>query len=183
MAVAPIVATAPTWVPWVVSGAATLGGAAISSKSNRSATKEQGRQFDRSMAFAQENEAQRRREYEAEKQRKIEEDRALRVAWQAEQARLAPARATREAVLRGIGQRFGISVPSSSSYLDSDTPPPGWVPGMPTSSGSRSSSRGPTITDLMAAGNSTGYSLGDSRVTPGIDVPRLTLADLFGRNV
>lgn len=103
--------------------AAGLIGAKVSSNANKSAAQTAAASSDKALQIAQDNEMERRKEYN-------DAQAAAKAQWDAEQARLAPRRALQDQLLSQYANRTGLSLGQmAQSQPVSATPPPGWTPG------------------------------------------------------
>ena len=149
----PVVAAA------AVTGAAALGAGALNARGNSKAAKTQDAAAQRSEAIAIENEKRRREEYDRA-------EAASKAQWDAEQARLEPYRAAKNALLGRSAGRLGLSLGDLGGARGA-TPYPG------SSTAAAAAYQKPrTLADL--AGQPY-----DSLMTEIQDAPRLTIAD-FG---
>jgi len=106
----PVVAgAAAPWVASAITGAATLGGAALANRSNNKATKTQAQANSEAIAMAKDNEARRRMEYDRT-------EALSKQQWDAEQARLEPYRNAQNALLGQAGNRLGLNLGALGGY-------------------------------------------------------------------
>lgn len=112
------------FIPLIVAGVGATA-SVISSKMSSNTAK---RSADQALAYAKEQEAERRREWDIQ-------SKAAQAQWDTQQANLAPYRAARAAILR----KHGIDVPDVVAPKPPDFsagPPPGWKSGDPLTPGS-----------------------------------------------
>jgi len=88
----------------IIAGGAALGAGALGFAGAKSAAKSQQQSSDQAIALAREQEAERRREWDAQQK-------AAAYQWQVMQANLAPYRAARAAVLQKYGINTNVDAP------------------------------------------------------------------------
>lgn len=151
----PVVAAA------AVTGAAALGAGALNARGNSKAAKTQDAAAQRAEAIAIENEKRRREEYDRA-------EAASKAQWDAEQARLEPYRAAKNALLGRSAGRLGLSLGDLGGARGA-TP----YPGSSAAAAAASAYQKPrTLADL--AGQPYGSLMPEIQ-----EAPRLTIAD-FG---
>lgn len=111
----------------IATGAATLGAGALSYAGSKNAANTQKQSSDAAIAFAKEQEAERRREWDIQTA-------AAKQQWDTQQANLAPYRAARLEILRKHGLNVPDMVPPKPPDFSAG-PPPNWKPGDPIPGG------------------------------------------------
>lgn len=137
---------------------------------NNKAAKEQGRQFDQSIAFEREKEARRREEFDRQQA-------LAKQQYDEQEARLAPFRAAAAGALAARAKRLGISLSPASiegltkQYIPSRLTPTGDTVDTPTRTASRTA---PTTLSSFGTGD---YGV----MTPPLTAPRaMSLDDILG---